>query len=124
MRRSQTLTEIATAVLQGMDGVLETARPELVLVHGDTSTTLYGAISAFYRQIPIGHVEAGLRSGDRYSPWPEEANRLLTDRISDLLFAPTPRARTALAAEGIAKGVVVTGNTGIDAVQQVAKRSH
>lgn len=124
MRRSQTLTEIATAVLEGMEGVLEAAQPELVLVHGDTSTTLFGALSAFYRKIPIGHVEAGLRSGDRYSPWPEEANRMLTDRISNLLFAPTLGARAALAREGLHEGVFVTGNTVIDAVQDVAGRAH
>lgn len=124
MRRSQTLTEISTSVLQGMEGVLEAAQPELVLVHGDTSTTLFGALAAFYRKIPIGHVEAGLRSGDRYSPWPEEANRMLTDRISNLLFAPTPGARSALAREGLTEGVFVTGNTVIDAVQEVAGRAH
>lgn len=124
MRRSQSLTEIATGVLQGMESVLAEAKPELVLVHGDTSTTLYGALAAYYRQIPIGHVEAGLRSNDKYSPWPEEGNRMLTDRISDLLFAPTPGARAALSAEGLTRGVFVTGNTVIDAVQDVARRPH
>ena len=120
MRTSQSLTDIATSVLSGLEPVLDEARPELVLVHGDTSTTLYAALAAYYRHIPVGHVEAGLRSGDMYSPWPEEMNRELTDRIADLLFPPTPRARRALEREACTGHIFVTGNTVIDAVQQVA----
>ncbi len=120
MRRSQSLTDIATSVLGGIEPVLAEASPELVLVHGDTSTTLYAALAAYYRHIPVGHVEAGLRSGDKYSPWPEEMNRELTDRIADLLFAPTPGARRALEREACEGRIIVTGNTVIDAVQQVA----
>ncbi len=116
MQESQSLTSIATNVLRGMEGVLAQARPELVLVHGDTSTTLYAALAAYYRQIPVGHVEAGLRSGDKYSPWPEEMNRQLADRISDLLFAPTEVSRAALLREACPGQIFVTGNTVIDAV--------
>ncbi len=120
MRSSQSLTGIATAVLSGLEPVLADERPELVLVHGDTSTTLYAALAAYYQHIPVGHVEAGLRSGDKYSPWPEEMNRELTDRIADLLFAPTEGARQALVREGCTGRIFVTGNTVIDAVQEVA----
>jgi len=117
MQESQSLTSIATGVLRGMDEVLREAEPELVLVHGDTSTTLYAALAAYYRQIPVGHVEAGLRSGDKYSPWPEEMNRQLADRLSDLLFAPTEVSRAALMREACPGTVFVTGNTVIDAVR-------
>jgi len=117
MQESQSLTTIATEVLRGMDSVLEAADPELVLVHGDTSTTLYAAIAAYYRHLPVGHVEAGLRSGQKYSPWPEEINRQLADRIADLCFAPTAVARDALLREACPGRIHVTGNTVIDAVQ-------
>ncbi len=122
MQESQSLTSIATGVLQGMQDVLDRAKPELVLVHGDTSTTLYAAIAAYYRQISVGHVEAGLRSGDKYSPWPEEMNRQLADRLSDLLFAPTPVARAALERESCPGEIFVTGNTVIDAVRLMTGR--
>ena len=117
MQESQSLTSIATGVLTGMEQVLKQAKPELVLVHGDTSTTLFAALAAYYQQIPVGHVEAGLRSGQKYSPWPEEMNRQLADRLSDLLFAPTQVARASLRRESCPGDIFVTGNTVIDAVQ-------
>ncbi|MBR0041250.1 MAG: UDP-N-acetylglucosamine 2-epimerase (non-hydrolyzing) [Oscillospiraceae bacterium] len=117
MRPAQTLCGITTAALTGLDGVIDRARPDLVLVHGDTSTTLAGALAAFYHQVPIGHVEAGLRTGEKYRPFPEEMNRQLTDRLCDLCFAPTERSRDHLLRENIpAERIVVTGNTAIDAL--------
>ncbi|MBQ7953868.1 MAG: UDP-N-acetylglucosamine 2-epimerase (non-hydrolyzing), partial [Clostridia bacterium] len=89
MKDRQTLISITTNVLQGLDEVLKQAKPDIVLVHGDTSTTFVGALAAFYNQIPVGHVEAGLRTYDKYSPFPEEMNRCLTGRIADLHFSPT-----------------------------------
>ena len=103
--------------LAGMDGVLETARPDLVLVHGDTSTTFAGALAAFYHKIPVGHVEAGLRTYDKWSPFPEEVNRKLVGAIADLHFCPTAANRDNLALEHITQGVFLTGNTVIDALQ-------
>ena len=117
MRPAQTLSGITTAALAGLDGVIARARPQLVLVHGDTSTTLAGALAAFYHRVAIGHVEAGLRTGDKYSPFPEEMNRQLTDRLCDLCFAPTERSRGNLLREDIPpERIVVTGNTAIDAL--------
>ena len=104
-----------------MEGVLEEAKPDLVLVHGDTSTTFAGALAAFYRQIPVGHVEAGLRTWDKYSPFPEEMNRKLVGDIADLHFCPTPANRENLAREGITDGVFVTGNTVIDALKTTVR---
>ena len=92
------------------------AKPDIVLVHGDTSTTFAGALAAFYHKIPVGHVEAGLRTFDKYSPFPEEMNRKLTGQIAELHFAPTERNRKNLAAEGITKSVIVCGNTVVDAI--------
>ncbi|GAB6877637.1 UDP-N-acetylglucosamine 2-epimerase (non-hydrolyzing) [Thermaerobacter litoralis] len=118
----QTLTDITTRALQGLEGVLRQARPHLVLVHGDTTTTLAGALAAFYHQLAIGHVEAGLRTYDKYQPFPEEINRRLTDALCDLHFAPTPASRDNLLREGIdPAGIFVTGNTAIDALLSVVR---
>ena len=117
MEPRQTLSTIAAKCLNGMDGVLEQARPDLVLVHGDTSTTFAGALAAFYHKIPVGHVEAGLRTYDKWSPYPEEINRKLVGAIADLHFCPTVANRDNLVRENITKGVFLTGNTVIDALQ-------
>ena len=117
MEPRQTLSTITTKCLLGMEGVLEEAKPDLVLVHGDTSTTFAGALAAFYRQIPVGHVEAGLRTWDKYSPFPEEMNRKLVGDIADLHFCPTPANRENRGREGITDGVFGTGNTGSDALK-------
>ena len=122
MKSAQSLFDITASALTGLDGVLETARPDLVLVHGDTTTTLAGALSAFYRQVPVGHVEAGLRTYDKYSPFPEEMNRQLTDRLSELCFAPTERSRGNLLREGVSPDkIFVTGNTAIDALKTTVR---
>ena len=113
----QTLSTITSKCLLGMEEVLEQARPDLVLVHGDTSTTFAGALAAFYHRVPVGHVEAGLRTYDKYSPSPEEMNRRMVSAIADLHFCPTPSNRDNLAREGIEQGVFLTGNTVIDALQ-------
>lgn len=117
MRPEQTLSGVTSRVLEGMDSVLQAAKPDLVLVHGDTTTTFSAALAAFYARIPVGHVEAGLRTHDRYSPFPEELNRQMTGRIAALHFAPTARNAANLAAEGVTDGVFVTGNTVIDAMR-------
>jgi len=123
MRANQDLAHITNAVLGGIMAVLESERPDRVLVHGDTTTTFVAALAAFYAKIPVGHVEAGLRTGDRYAPYPEEINRQLTDRLCDLHFAPTPSAAKNLAAEGIAgDGVSITGNTVVDALLHVVDK--
>lgn len=120
MRDDQDLAHITTAVLTGMLGVLDDFKPDRVLVHGDTTTTFAAALAAFYRQVPVGHVEAGLRTGDIMRPYPEEMNRKLTDAIADIFFAPTETARANLEREGVDKGrIVVTGNTVIDALLHV-----
>ena len=119
MRRGQTLTSITVGVLEGMEEVLRACQPDLVLVHGDTTTSTAAALAAFYQQIPVGHVEAGLRSFDRYSPFPEEMNRQLTGRIAELHFAPTRRAQENLARENVTENVCVVGNTVIDALHQM-----
>ena len=119
MRAGQTLTSITTGVLSGMEQVLTQARPDIVLVHGDTTTSFAAALAAFYQQIAVGHVEAGLRSHDRYSPFPEEMNRTLTGRLATLHFAPTEQSRRNLEREGITEGVYVVGNTVIDALRQM-----
>jgi UDP-N-acetylglucosamine 2-epimerase (non-hydrolysing) len=125
MRERQSLGHITSAVLKGLDPLLESARPDLVVVHGDTTTTFAAALAAFYRQIAVAHVEAGLRTDDIYNPYPEEMNRRLTDRVSRLYYAPTPAARAALLGEGVlATQIMVTGNTVIDALlMTVAKDS-
>jgi UDP-N-acetylglucosamine 2-epimerase (non-hydrolysing) len=112
MKQQQTLFDITTQALTGLGQVFAKDRPDLVLVHGDTTTTFAGSLAAFYHQIPVGHVEAGLRTHDKYSPYPEEMNRHLTGVIADLHFAPTATSRANLLREGIAPDkIYVTGNT-------------
>lgn len=120
MRPNQDLYDITAKALTGMRTVLASAGPDIVLVHGDTSTAFAAALAAFYRHVPVAHVEAGLRTGDLSAPWPEEANRLLVDRLSTWLFAPTEAARQNLARENHpAEHIFVTGNTVIDALLSV-----
>ena len=121
MQPRQTLSTITSKCLTGMDEVLEQGKPDLILVHGDTSTTFAGALAAFYHQIPVGHVEAGLRTYDKWSPFPEEMNRKMVGCIADLHFCPTVANRDNLAKESITKGVFLTGNTVIDALQTTVK---
>lgn len=123
MRAGQDLYDVTTKVLTGMREVLTTARPDIVLVHGDTTTSMSAAMAAFYARIPVGHVEAGLRTHDVLSPWPEEMNRQLTARLATCHFAPTPLSRDNLLAENIAADHIwVTGNTVIDALHWVTAR--
>ncbi|MDE6620534.1 MAG: UDP-N-acetylglucosamine 2-epimerase (non-hydrolyzing) [Lachnospiraceae bacterium] len=124
MQPGQTLTSITTAVLEKMETVLKEERPDVVLVHGDTTTSFAAALAAFYQQIPVGHVEAGLRTYDRYSPFPEEMNRSLTGRIATLHFSPTYNNRRNLAQENVTEHVYVTGNTVIDAFQTTVKEGY
>ena len=124
MEPRQTLSTITTKCLLGLEEVFQTAKPDLVLVHGDTSTTFAGALAAFYHQIMVGHVEAGLRTWDKYSPYPEEMNRTLVGDIADLHFCPTPANRANLAGEGIKDGVFITGNTVIDALQTTVVKGY
>lgn len=121
MSPRQTLSTITAKVLQGMDDILQEAKPDLVLVHGDTSTTFSASLASFYAQIPVGHVEAGLRTFDKYSPFPEEMNRVLVSRMADLHFCPTQNNLDNLSAENIHKGVYLTGNTVIDAMATTVK---
>jgi len=117
MSKSQTLTKLSCAILQGMDGVLSTLKPDWVIVHGDTSTTLMVSLAAYYHQVAIAHVEAGLRTGNKYSPWPEEINRRLTGGVADLHFSPTSQAKDNLIHEGIDPAKIhVTHNTVVDAL--------
>lgn len=123
MKPGQGLTETTVAVLCGLKQILEEFTPDLLLVHGDTATTLSASIAAYYQQIPVGHVEAGLRTGDIYSPWPEEINRKVAGTIARLHFAPTVRAQANLLAESVDPShITVTGNTGIDALLKVVAR--
>lgn len=125
MQAGQSLAQVTTRALEGLVKVYEEARPDLVLVHGDTTTTFSAALGAFYLQIPVGHVEAGLRTREKYSPFPEEINRHLTGVIADLHFAPTPVARHNLLAEGIpTEKIRVTGNTAIDALLQTVNKDY
>lgn len=126
MKQGQTIEEITTRVLTGFGNVLETEAPAVVLVHGDTTTTFAAALAAFYRQIPVGHVEAGLRTWNMAQPFPEEANRQLTDVLAQLYFAPTSQSRDNLLTEGkAADKIFVTGNTAIDAMRfTVTDRQH
>lgn len=118
MTSGQTLYDVTTRALMGLKPVMEEAKPDMVLVHGDTTTTFAGALAAFYAQIPVGHVEAGLRTGNKYSPYPEEMNRKLTGSIADMHFAPTGTSRANLLKENVpAEHILVTGNTVIDALQ-------
>ncbi len=123
MRPGQDLTDITTAILQGMKTALQEIKPDIVLVHGDTATTFATTLAAYYQQIPVAHVEAGLRTGNLYSPWPEEANRKLTGALAELHFAPTERSRQNLLEEGVAPDKIhVTGNTVIDALLEVVDK--
>ena len=123
MKPGQGLTEITAAVLAGLKPVLEDFAPDLLLVHGDTTTTLSATLAAYYQQIPVGHVEAGLRTGNIYSPWPEEINRKITSTIALLHFAPTEKSVTNLTAEGVMPQMItITGNTVIDALIDVVER--
>lgn len=122
MKQGQDLYDVTSKVLTGMRDVLEKTNPDLVLVHGDTTTSMAAALAAFYRQIPVGHVEAGLRTGNIYSPWPEEINRQLTGRIATFNFSPTPLSRHNLEEEKAHGTIEVTGNTVIDALHMVVGR--
>ena len=121
MKQEQSLTAITANVLEGMEPVLKSEKPDIVLVHGDTTTSYAAALAAFYQQIPVGHVEAGLRTGNIYMPFPEEMNRMLTDRIATYYFAPTHLNRSNLISEGITNNVYVTGNTVIDSFKYTVK---
>lgn len=124
MKPKQTLTTITTSVLEKMESILIEEKPDIVLVHGDTTTSFVVALSAFYQQIPVGHVEAGLRTYNKYSPFPEEMNRNLTGRIADLHFAPTVNNKKNLERENIIENVFVTGNTVIDAFHTTVKENY
>ena len=124
MTPRQTLSTITSKCLLGMDEAIDTLKPDMILVHGDTSTTFAGALSAFYHQVPVGHVEAGLRTYDKYSPFPEEMNRKLVSGIADLFFCPTENNRQNLLKEGITKGLFVTGNTVIDALKTTVRSDY
>ena len=122
MASGQTLYDITTRALNGLKEVIEDAKPDMVLVHGDTTTTFAGALAAFYAQVPVGHVEAGLRTGNKYSPYPEEMNRKLTGSIADMHFAPTSTSKENLLKENVnPEAIMVTGNTVIDALQTTVK---
>ena len=122
MKQGQDLYDVTSRVLVGMRDVLDEAKPDVVLVHGDTTTSMAAALAAFYRQIPVGHVEAGLRTHNIYSPWPEEMNRQITGRIATFDFAPTPLSRQNLLDEGVdPEKITVTGNTVIDALHWVVE---
>ena len=124
MSHGQTIVDVSNKVLTGVDKVIKECNPDIVLVHGDTSTTLNGALAAFYNQKPIGHVEAGLRTGDIYSPFPEEANRKLTGAIATLHFSATESNKANLERENIYKNIYITGNTVIDALLSVVDKNH
>lgn len=125
MKPNQTLAMITANVLTGMEEVLIKERPDIVLVHGDTSTTFSAALAAFYQKIPVGHVEAGLRTYDMYSPFPEEVNRVLTGHMASIHFAPTERNRSNLMKEGIPEDrIAITGNTVVDALLEVAGKPY
>ena len=124
MTPRQTLSTITSKCLLGMDEAIDTLKPDMILVHGDTSTTFAGALSAFYHKVPVGHVEAGLRTYDKYSPYPEEMNRKLVTAIADLYFCPTENNRANLAREGVMEGVFVTGNTVIDALKTTVREDY
>ncbi|NMA69137.1 MAG: UDP-N-acetylglucosamine 2-epimerase (non-hydrolyzing), partial [Desulfitobacterium sp.] len=122
MEAGQTLTDITVKAIKGLEGVFQKAQPDCVLVHGDTTTTFAAALAAFYARIPVGHVEAGLRTGNKYSPFPEEMNRKLATAITDIHFVPTQKAKENLLQEGIDSGkIYITGNTVIDALLATVK---
>lgn len=122
MQKEQTLSDITTRALKGLEGVMKSEKPDIVLVHGDTTTTFAGALAAFYQQIPVGHVEAGLRTYNKYSPFPEEANRQFVGVVADMNFAPTEKSKNNLLREGKKEDTIfVTGNTAIDALKTTVK---
>jgi len=123
MSPGQSLYEVTSRILIGLEHVLATEKPDIVLVHGDTATTLAASLSAYYSRVPVAHVEAGLRTGRMYSPWPEEGNRKLTGAVATLHFAPTNKARENLLSENVSEnGITVTGNTVIDALHLIRER--
>jgi UDP-N-acetylglucosamine 2-epimerase (non-hydrolysing) len=123
MKPGQDLTDVTTGILQGLKGVFAEFKPDIVLVHGDTATTFATTLAAYYQQIPVGHVEAGLRTGNIYSPWPEEGNRKLTGALANIHFAPTATSRSNLLNEGSSEADIhVTGNTVIDALLEVVRK--
>lgn len=122
MKQGQDLTDVTARVLTGLRDVFKVCRPDIVLVHGDTTTSMAGALAAFYAQIPVGHVEAGLRTHNLYSPWPEEMNRQVTGRIATYNFSPTPISESNLRAENVLGQIYVTGNTVIDALHMVVDK--
>jgi UDP-N-acetylglucosamine 2-epimerase (non-hydrolysing) len=125
MKSRQTLAQVTTRALEGLDGVMKETKPDVVLVHGDTTTTFAASLAAYYNQIPVGHVEAGLRTWDKYSPYPEEMNRQLTGVMADLHFAPTNKSRDNLLAENKSEDhIFVTGNTAIDALQTTVNEEY
>lgn len=125
MKQGQTLSDITVRVLHGLEGVIQEAQPDMVLVHGDTTTTFAGALAAYYQQVAIGHVEAGLRTWNKYSPYPEEMNRQMVGNLADLHFAPTEGSRQNLLQEGKDDGtIVVTGNTAIDALKTTVQADY
>ena len=124
MQKQQTLSSITTRALLGMEDVLREAQPDLVLVHGDTSTTFAGALAAFYQKIPVGHVEAGLRTYDKYSPFPEEMNRTLVGDIAELHFSPTAANAANLRREAVQGEIFITGNTVIDAMKTTVRADY
>lgn len=125
MKQSQSLSDITTEVLKGLEGIIESSKPDMVLVHGDTTTTFAGSLAAFYAHTKIGHVEAGLRTFDKYFPFPEEMNRKLTSAMADIHFAPTMLSKSNLLREGIdEKSIFVTGNTAIDAMASTVEEGY
>lgn len=124
MEKRQTLSTITTKTLLGMEKVMEQCRPDMILVHGDTSTTFAGALAAFYHQVPVGHVEAGLRTWDKYSPFPEEMNRTLVGDIAELHFSPTKANADNLRREAIGGKIFITGNTAIDAMRYTVQKDY
>ena len=125
MKQGQTLGDVTTRALQGLEGVIKECKPDIVLVHGDTTTTFAGALAAFYNQVDIGHVEAGLRTYDKYSPYPEEMNRQMVDCMTDMYFAPTKLSKENLLKQNIAENkIYVTGNTAIDAMDTTVDRNY
>ncbi len=124
MTPRQTLSTITSKCLTGMDGAIEALKPDLILVHGDTTTTFAGALSAFYHQVPVGHVEAGLRTYDKYAPYPEEMNRVLVSGLADLYFCPTAGNRENLIREGHTENLFLTGNTVIDALKTTVRQDY
>ncbi len=125
MKPNQTLSEITGRVLNKLDTIIQEVKPDVILVHGDTTTTFAASISAFYNQIPLGHVEAGLRTWDKYSPYPEEMNRQLTDVLADYYFAPTTLSKQNLLKENHPEAnIAVTGNTAIDALHETVREDY